>query len=212
MWHFQFSISWKCSFCSKVMSNWRILWTILSFFWLYFTNNAPVLQLIPLDRDTIAYTSECLYAQVRPFRSKLSIIWFTTLRWIHDQGPKTFLDNTIFTKEEQKSNLLTISNSFVPHTWIICQTDSTNNSSLVSFPTIPCTYRVSQNKVPPNVWFFLENLVKSYQNLIGYSKAWFISLQRNFEFFNSVQAINIYDNFTKVAQFCLCTRFCWFGN
>ncbi len=40
--------------------------------------------------------------------------------------------------------------------------------------------------------FFLGNLAKSYQNIISYSKAWFISFQRNFEFFNSVQAINIY--------------------
>ncbi len=67
-------------------------------------------------------------------------------------------------------------------------------------------------KYPQISGFFLENLVKSYQNLIDYSKAWLISLQRNFEFFNSVQAINVNDNFTKVAQFCLCTRFCWFGN
>ncbi len=56
--------------------------------------------------------------------------------------------------------------------------------------------------------FFLQNLAKSYQNIIGYSKAWFIGFQRKFEFFNSVQAINIYVNFTKVSQFCLCTRFC----
>ncbi len=43
-------------------------------------------------------------------------------------------------------------------------------------------YSVSQNKVPSNVWFFFWKLAKSYQTLIGYSKAWFISLQGNFEF------------------------------
>ena len=44
----------------------------------------------------------------------------------------------------------------------------------------------SKYSTPKCLIIFLENLAKSYQNIIGYSKTWFIGLQRNFEFFNSV--------------------------
>ena len=68
-------------------------------------------------------------------------------------------------------------------------------------------YSVSQNKVPPMYGFILENLAKSYQNITYYSTVRFIGLQRDFGFFNSVQAINIYATFTKVSRSCLCTMF-----
>ena len=61
------------------------------------------------------------------------------------------------------------------------------------------------NKVPPNVWFFSGESGKVIPKYISYSKLWFIGLQRSFEFFNSIQAINIYVNFTKVSQVSLCT-------
>ncbi len=53
--------------------------------------------------------------------------------------------------------------------------------------------KCESNKVPTNVSFFSGKSGKVIPNYlcIGYSKAWFIDLKRNFEFFNSVHAITI---------------------
>ncbi len=99
-------------------------------------------------------------------------------------------------------------------------------SILCAYIHCTCIQSESKIKYPKMSFFFLESLAKPYQNIIHYSKqggeknffsppcskARVIGFQKNFEFFSFVQQINININFTKVPQFCLCTRFYWFGN
>ena len=76
-----------------------------------------------------------------------------------------------------------------------------------------CRNSVSQNKVPPKVWFFsgkFSHVISKYYKLFESLVYWLPG--ELFKFLNSVQAINVYVNFSKVSQFCLCTRFWWFSD
>ena len=116
--------------------------------------------------------------------------WRDTLHYCRVSGVKLCLQNPKHNKISETGNmslLTSVKKTFyiLPYIWYLTKVESCG----ISFWNP--LFSVSQNKVLMSD-FFRENLVKSYHNITDYSKAWLIDLQKNLEFCNSVQAINIY--------------------